>query len=557
MMKQKKQSFIHGLALIGIFTLNITLVPVSTAVDELGLFELDGNAVAPNSTGELPGDDWQTLFNGGGSANVFTGVNADPAPQTIFTGGRKDIQDIDQWAWKNGAVPDKSDITNAYAAAYDDGGDLIVYFGADRVANAGDTFLGFWFFKSEVTLAPDGSFDGLHQPGDTLVLVNFPQAANAVPLIQVVEWDPTCNKADSNNPQVGQCAAANLRLVEGVSGAGAICSDMIDPQLACAITNDEFTNNASPGPDSTAPWPYTSKDGVVGQFPFETFFEGGINLTQLIGGDACFSSFMAETRSSSSFTASLKDFVLDSFPVCSISVTKECNNPRLNSAQDMIIYDITGTVTNDGFGTVFNLTVEDSPAFDQGTLNLGDLTGGASTDYSATITVPLAQNGTMDVVSATANTSSDGSGTELSASAEATCPVLPISPELSLSKACASSVMVMDAKVVAQVTASGEVCNTGDSRVDNVMVVDDKAGILLQGVSLVAPDDPDDPGSTPGACETYEGTYTPSESNDINGDPTTDPGAVVFKDTATASGTDIFGNPVTPQPVMATCPLCP
>ena len=54
---------------------------------------------------------------GGGSANVFTGINSDPAPQTIFTGGRKDIQDIPDWGWKDGSVPDKDDITNAYDAA--------------------------------------------------------------------------------------------------------------------------------------------------------------------------------------------------------------------------------------------------------------------------------------------------------------------------------------------------------------------------------------------------------------------------------------------------------
>lgn len=523
------------------------------AVDDLGLFELDGNAVEPDSTGNQPGDDWETLFNGGGSASVFTGINADPAPVSIFTGGRKDIQDIPQWGWKNGAVPDKGDITNAYAAAYDDNGDLIVYFGADRIDNNGDTFLGFWFFKEAITLNPNGTFNGAHTEGDTLVLVNFPQASNAVPLIQVVEWDPTCSKADSNTPQVGDCAAANLRLRAGVSGAGAICNPGLPgDQLACAITNEESTASASPGLDSTAPWPYTSKDGTVGEFPFETFFEGGINLTALIGGDACFSSFMAETRSSSAFTAALKDFVLDAFPVCAISVTKACANPRLNALDDMITYDIIGAVTNDGFGTVFNVEVTDSPEFDVASLVFdGDpssLAGGASIGYSATITVPLDQNGTDDTVTAVANTSSGGTGTELTATATATCPVLQISPELSVSKICASQVTLLNSpvNVVAQVNVNGEVCNIGDSKVTNISVTDDKAGVLLSGVTLATAE-----------CAPYSGSYLPAEANDIDGQPTTDPSAVIFKDTATASGTDIFGNPVTPQPVMATCPLCP
>ena len=63
-------------------------------------------------------------------------------------------------------------------------------------------------------------------------------------------------------------------------------------------------------------------------------------------------------------------------------------------------------------------------------------------------------------------------------------------------------------------------------------VTDDKAGTLLSGVSLLA-----------GECEPYSATYTPSEANDINGDPTNDPTAVVFSDTATASGTDRPSSP--------------
>lgn len=50
-----------------------------------------------------------------------------PAPQSIFTGGgSKDPLDISQWKYKDGAVPDKDDITNAYAAAYNANGDLVI-----------------------------------------------------------------------------------------------------------------------------------------------------------------------------------------------------------------------------------------------------------------------------------------------------------------------------------------------------------------------------------------------------------------------------------------------
>lgn len=534
---------------------SLGLAGPALAVDDLGLFELEGNAVNDNLA-----DDWEDLHTGGGSAQTFTGINPDPAPQSIFTGGRKDIQPISDWAHKSGSSADKAEITNAYAAAYNHSGDLIVYFGADRISNNGDTFLGFWFFQQQITAEADGSFSGEHENGDALILANFPQAANAVPEIQVLEWDTSCSKADNNNPQPGDCAAKNLRVVFGGSGAGAVCSPGGASQEACAITNDEGGSH-----DPTdSPWPYTSKDGFVNEFPYETFFEGGANLSNLLnGGNTCFASFMAETRASSSPTAALMDFVLDSFPVCAITVTKDCEeDPVLNSAGTHITYAISGTVTNDGFGPVYNVNVTDSPAFDAGSLvfdgNPSSLGGGESIGYEATMTVPLAQNGTMDTVTATANTESDNSGIELSDTAEDTCPVLQVNPAAAVSKDCSTVIALENSTVIAQVNITGEVCNTGDSPLTNVTVTDDEAGVLLSDASLVKPADPANPGDTAGACQSYSGSYTPDVANDLSDNPTTDPADVWFKDSVTVTATDVFGDPLSPEPTaMAQCPLCP
>ncbi len=555
-------------ALFSVAAIMMLSIQPAVAVHDEGLFQLDGNAI---DGGVFPPDDWETLCDpvavpGGpcqnpgpgpgpdASANVFTGITPDGVSESIFTGGRKDIQDIDQWGWKDGSVPDKSNLTNAYAASYENG-DLIVYFGADRFANAGDTFMGFWFFKDEVTLNPDGSFEGLHTLGDILVLVNFPQGANAVPLIQVVSWDPACIK--EGNP--AGCAAKNLRLEAGASGAGAICNGVGPGDDFCAITNTEN----GPNDPTPSPWPYTPKSGPANIFPFESFFEGGINLSEVFPqADACFSSFMAETRSSSSFTASLKDFVLDAFPLCSIDVTKECANPTLN-ADDTITYDITGTIINDGFGTVHNVNVSDVPAFDAGSLTidggappLASLAGQASVNYSATMTVPLIENGTMDTVTATANTRADGTGTDLEATAEDTCPPLQVNPMASVSKNCETIISIIDLVdpdqpgVVAEVDFMGEVCNTGDSRLDNVVVTDDKAGVVLGPISIDATD--------PDTCVMYSGSYVPTQALDAGGSPTDDPTEVVFKDTVEVTAQDIFGEDLTPKPTqMATCPLCP
>lgn len=341
--------------LLGILLCLASPLSLATDVEDLDLFELDGDAMQDDNS--PPPYDWETLNTATPAGVVFTGIKSDPEdPQRIFSGGVKDIQDISSagitnkfWTWTTGSVPDKSNIKDAYAASLLDpgSGDRLIYFGADRFSNVGDTFMAFWFFKNKVEI-PEGStgeFSGTHASaeydpdtgiqtnnGDALVLVNFPQANNAVPLIQVVEWDNTCGgqggeKVVKNNYQNGDCVANNLRLITGAAGAGAICD--VPPASgggnpdACAITNDTTVDS---------PWPYTSKDGFIDEFPFETFFEGGINLTNLFpNSDGCFASFMAETRSSSSFSADLKDFVLADFPVCSTDLATEIHS---NTADD-------------------------------------------------------------------------------------------------------------------------------------------------------------------------------------------------------------------------------
>lgn len=501
----------------------------ASAVDALGQFELDGNATQDVET--APPDDWATLHAGGGSASVFTGVMADPSPQSIFGGGHKDIQAISQWRHKDGEVPDKDDLTHAYAASYNADGDLIVYFGADRIANAGDAFLGFWFFKQEVTAEPDGSFRGAHTPGDTLVLVNFPQSANAVPEIAVVEWDPSCTKAASNNPSPGQCAAQNLRLLlEGSGSTGAVCGSVPSGALACAIANEGTVDS---------PWPYASKDGFVDEFPFETLFEGGVNLSQLLGDDACFASFMAETRSSSSFTASLKDFSLDSFPVCRIGITKQCTTGDVNADETGFVYSYSGTVTNEGFGTVYDVTVTDKGE----TFELGTLAPQESKGFGGTFESSL--NPATNQASVTAAQSPGGDPILSDQSDVVTCPSVDRDPLIGVSKECSTSVVEMDGKLVVSVAFSGQVCNEtgGSSGVDPIglkgVTVSDDHGIVTSPPNGVIGN------LAPNTCAAYAGSYLPTTNE------------AIFSDTVTASGTANLGFGSASETASASCQLCP
>ncbi len=56
-------------------------------------------------------------------------------------------------------------------------------------------------------------------------------------------------------------------------------------------------------------------------FSSGAFYEGGVDLEALGFGGDCFSSFLAETRSSTSITATLKDFVLGGLGECGVGVT--------------------------------------------------------------------------------------------------------------------------------------------------------------------------------------------------------------------------------------------
>jgi len=269
----------------------ITAAP-TFALDS-GIFELDGNAVTNHADSALP-DDWDRINPGPGSHAVVSSFVVDPPSTTILTGGgSKDVNDISQWRYTSGSVPDKDEINDAYAAAYTNSvGEVLLYFGADRYDTSGDSQIGFWFFQNPITLKPggkagSGTFDGVHAIGDILMLSDFTTGGN-ISTIRVFEW---VGSGGSDGP---------LNLI----GSGVDCSSSSAGDILCAEVNSSAQNS---------PWAFTPKTGTFKVFPAGAFFEGGTNLNKLLPSTECFSGFLVETRSSQSVTATLKDFVLGSF----------------------------------------------------------------------------------------------------------------------------------------------------------------------------------------------------------------------------------------------------
>ena len=330
----------------GVLSLAIALaagvyfVRTGLAVNNTGVFELDGNSVV-NTV-----DDWDRVFTNTDAAQVATFANDGPLNGTIFQGSGKDIQNVSEWAWKDeaGGLPDKDNLLNSYAARYsvlpgtartgscpngtgDLNGDgavtppevifdatvpcVVLFFGADRYDGSGDAHMGFWFFQNQITLGNQKSgggftFNGVHAEGDLLVLSNFTNGGT-VPTINVFEWAPSCLGAGK---PAANCADKNLRRLANPGAASCLTSPQSDP--FCAIVNS--------GPIDVE-WPFVDKAGNNGVIPAGEFYEGGLNLSLLGLADECFSSVSAETRSSTSTDATLKDFVLGQFASCQAGMT--------------------------------------------------------------------------------------------------------------------------------------------------------------------------------------------------------------------------------------------
>src|SRR5262245_14874712 len=319
--KTLRQKLRYASAIAGVVLAALIVVAVPGAVNPAGTdtFELDGNALASAT----PGDDWDCVFG------TPPAVCQDPPTPTTSThvqdpvndnddeilgGGSKDILPLTGWTRVLQKPPAKDDIANAAWASYsvNVGGEPhdIVYFTADRISNNGDAYMGFWFFKDKISVNPDGSFSGQHTVGDTLVLVDFIQGSGQkadVQEIGVYKWVGTDGDVSGTLQTV-------VPLAEGS------CALMDNAANACA----QFNSDTVP---SAFPFQSTDSHDPANTYTKSEFVEGAIDLTAALQGDDCFSSVMAETRSSSSVTAEQKDIVLGELNTCGTIVIKKHADP--------------------------------------------------------------------------------------------------------------------------------------------------------------------------------------------------------------------------------------
>jgi len=254
----------------------------------LGVLDEDGNP-APNTLG-FP-------FRAARMVDENWGNEGDGYDPTMFTSGNKneDLIGLGQnpWAWgSGGGSPAKNDITNTYFHTRVDPltGDRWVFVAAETRSISGDSHADFEFNQAGVLQdgTTSGFLIGLGPNGgrtvnDFMITIDFTQGGRT-PEASVRFW--------------------NGAAFELVSVPGAVFS-------ATNFVDIPHGQNGS--------WKHFTDDGAEANvLTHLQLVEGAANLSALgIFVDACNpdSTFMAKTRSSTSWTADMKDFALVYFPI--------------------------------------------------------------------------------------------------------------------------------------------------------------------------------------------------------------------------------------------------
>ena len=229
-----------------------------------------------------PGD-WCSVI-GGVKPNLhvrdqLNGNNDD----TEFNQGTSDNLDIPKWHWGVGNISGKTDLGNVGLVV--DG--CTIYFFADRFAAEGDADLGLWLFKNaEVSLNPDGTFNGTHLEGDILITSKF------------------TNGGGEQTTKVYIWTNGDLELLFDTD------EDPSKENISAGFVNEGIEN-------VTCGWDYTGKFPDVTKYQPGTFYEGYLNLCLLdeeFPGLAstineCFANFIFKTSQSPSPTSANGDLV--------------------------------------------------------------------------------------------------------------------------------------------------------------------------------------------------------------------------------------------------------
>jgi hypothetical protein len=383
---------------------SLYIVGAAQAVHDLQ-FQLDGDT--STACGTVPDCstqtvDWNSLFNANGSNTSLINPTNNPGftnadfvrdfgvkvsatntcsltnttsttfctgDSTTYATGSKDTLNITP-GWQcnhDNNVNSKIDIMNGYSAAYTAAnGDKIIYFGLDKNKDNGNNNVGFWFLQGSADCSAatgTAAWSGNHQDGDVLVTSAF-TSGGGVSSILAYRWAGGANGCiDSNdnpNPKTGGCNTLPIGSGGDCKSASSTGTHPVD--AICATTNSgtlPFNGNI------TTKWLTADATLGVGHTVVPpNFFEGGIDITKAFasaGGTvpSCFNTFIGDTRSSQSPTATLFDYTRGELGECTSTLATKAGDTanggtasptsigtgQVSSGSDTATLTVTGTST--------------------------------------------------------------------------------------------------------------------------------------------------------------------------------------------------------------------
>ena len=391
--RPRRQRWLTILCASAVFIGTAVLSTAPSGANHASIFELEGNAV--DSPAGAPWD-WTTFFDNLGGRKtplptgfIDSGFDADHAfpDSSTFTGGSKDTLDVSGWSCTDSNnLGGKFDIVNAYASIYEvpttggdySAGDQLLFFGIERAATEGDGNMGLWFLKDgsvdcDKPVGATGkapAFTGNHTDGDIFVVAGFSNGGTSAS-VAAYKWNGGANGSLSATPFVTSAETCT-------SGATA-------SHQACGVVN-----TATLATNADKPWPSPDKNG--GDLDVNAFYEGFVRVpaTQNTG---CFATFVANTRSSTSPTATIHDFSRGSFPTCQPSTTMTGLATPTTASPDVVVAGDQVTYTfrekNDGNVALTNVyVVTDNTACNSALspANVSTLAPDATATFSCTLT---------------------------------------------------------------------------------------------------------------------------------------------------------------------------
>ncbi len=246
---------------------------------------------------------------------------------TTFTGGKNGDNPNTAWGTAAGSVPSKTDIVDMAVHMRRNGinvtDDLWVDLMISTLSSSGNHFVDFELFVSEIAATGSGFANAGSQEGHTAwvfdasgnvttigdMVIGFSYSGGGVSGLEVRLWVDRSIFSPGNSPG----GTSTFTWGSNIDGGSTYGYGQIVVPPGALLNHVNTSSTAAP------PWGTTNTSGYTTNYGSGFFAEVGINFTQLGfdpralfgSGAACdspFSAIMSKSRTSSSFTSSLKDF---------------------------------------------------------------------------------------------------------------------------------------------------------------------------------------------------------------------------------------------------------